>query len=155
MSCGLLFVQPVHTEKPLSSWCFEVGDCNLLFTVFPGVFSRAEEKRAVLRGEGSEEGRGADGRRRGVHHGGEEGPVFSLGKPFPHTPLLYLPDQGRTKVVPLHHSSIYLTLFPPLHHTQSETCQQEHLFFVMEYLNGGDLMFHIQEKGRFELYRAT
>ena len=32
---------------------------------------------------------------------------------------------------------------------------QEHLFFVMEYLNGGDLMFHIQEKGRFDLYRAT
>ncbi|KAK7879005.1 hypothetical protein WMY93_034162, partial [Mugilogobius chulae] len=32
---------------------------------------------------------------------------------------------------------------------------QEHLFFVMEYLNGGDLMFHIQEKGRFELNRAT
>lgn len=33
--------------------------------------------------------------------------------------------------------------------------QQEHLFFVMEYLNGGDLMFHIQDKGRFDLYRAT
>ncbi|XP_051767597.1 protein kinase C, delta b [Ctenopharyngodon idella] len=32
---------------------------------------------------------------------------------------------------------------------------KEHLFFVMEYLNGGDLMFHIQDKGRFDLYRAT
>lgn len=38
--------------------------------------------------------------------------------------------------------------------TKGEVCLQEHLFFVMEYLNGGDLMFHIQEKGRFELYRA-
>lgn len=43
--------------------------------------------------------------------------------------------------------SLYLCLLPaPL---------QEHLFFVMEFLNGGDLMFHIQDKGRFELYRAT
>ncbi|CAJ1051418.1 protein kinase C delta type-like [Xyrichtys novacula] len=32
---------------------------------------------------------------------------------------------------------------------------KEHLFFVMEYLNGGDLMFHIQDKGRFDVVRAT
>ncbi|KAK7819759.1 hypothetical protein U0070_012365 [Myodes glareolus] len=32
---------------------------------------------------------------------------------------------------------------------------EDHLFFVMEFLNGGDLMYHIQDKGRFELYRAT
>ncbi|CAN0183899.1 unnamed protein product [Lampetra planeri] len=32
---------------------------------------------------------------------------------------------------------------------------EEHLFFVMEFLNGGDLMFHIQEKGRFDIARAT
>lgn len=31
---------------------------------------------------------------------------------------------------------------------------QSHLFFCMEYLNGGDLMFHIQRSGRFSEDRA-
>uniref|UniRef100_A0AAQ6APD4 protein kinase C n=1 Tax=Amphiprion ocellaris TaxID=80972 RepID=A0AAQ6APD4_AMPOC len=44
---------------------------------------------------------------------------------------------------------------PFLTHLYSTFQSKEHLFFVMEYLNGGDLMFHIQEKGRFDINRAT
>uniref|UniRef100_A0A8C7ZG49 Protein kinase C n=1 Tax=Oryzias sinensis TaxID=183150 RepID=A0A8C7ZG49_9TELE len=44
---------------------------------------------------------------------------------------------------------------PFLTHLYSTFQSKEHLFFVMEYLNGGDLMFHIQDKGRFDINRAT
>ncbi|XP_029682354.1 protein kinase C delta type-like isoform X2 [Takifugu rubripes] len=44
---------------------------------------------------------------------------------------------------------------PFLTHLYSTFQSKEHLFFVMEYLNGGDLMFHIQDKGRFDVTRAT
>ncbi|XP_015240954.1 PREDICTED: protein kinase C delta type-like isoform X1 [Cyprinodon variegatus] len=44
---------------------------------------------------------------------------------------------------------------PFLTHLYSTFQTKEHLFFVMEFLNGGDLMFHIQDKGRFDINRAT
>uniref|UniRef100_A0ACB8EI58 Uncharacterized protein n=2 Tax=Sphaerodactylus townsendi TaxID=933632 RepID=A0ACB8EI58_9SAUR len=44
---------------------------------------------------------------------------------------------------------------PFLTHLYCTFQAKEHLFFVMEFLNGGDLMFHIQDKGRFDLFRAT
>ncbi|XP_051931530.1 protein kinase C delta type-like [Hippocampus zosterae] len=44
---------------------------------------------------------------------------------------------------------------PFLTHLYSTFQSKEHLFFVMEYLNGGDLMFHIQDKGNFSPTRAT
>lgn len=43
---------------------------------------------------------------------------------------------------------------PFLTHLYCTFQSSEHLFFVMEYLNGGDLMFHIQSSLRFEVNRA-
>ncbi|XP_076848222.1 protein kinase C delta type-like isoform X1 [Brachyhypopomus gauderio] len=44
---------------------------------------------------------------------------------------------------------------PFLTHLYSTFQTKEHLFFVMEYLNGGDLYFHLMEEGCFDLDRAT
>uniref|UniRef100_A0A3B4UT67 Protein kinase C n=1 Tax=Seriola dumerili TaxID=41447 RepID=A0A3B4UT67_SERDU len=44
---------------------------------------------------------------------------------------------------------------PFLTHLYCTFQTKENLFFVMEYLNGGDLMFHIQSCHKFDLQRAT
>ncbi|XP_044534290.1 protein kinase C theta type isoform X2 [Gracilinanus agilis] len=44
---------------------------------------------------------------------------------------------------------------PFLTHVYCTFQTEENLFFVMEYLNGGDLMYHIQNCHKFELSRAT
>ncbi|XP_076300396.1 uncharacterized protein LOC143218820 [Lasioglossum baleicum] len=46
------------------------------------------------------------------------------------------------------------TRHPYLCHLFCTFQTESHLFFVMEYLNGGDLMFHIQKSGRFSETRA-
>ncbi|CAO1391430.1 unnamed protein product [Diamesa tonsa] len=46
------------------------------------------------------------------------------------------------------------TKHPYLCHLFCTFQTDSHLFFVMEYLNGGDLMFHIQQSGRFTEKRA-
>ncbi|KAB7501005.1 putative protein kinase C delta type-like protein [Armadillidium nasatum] len=67
--------------------------------------------------------------------------VLTLGTKHPYLCHLFCSFQTPAKEIPLLRHFYCLTF-------------QSHLFFVMEYLTGGDLMFHIQRSGRFDEYRA-
>lgn len=84
----IIYMKPVLCNETLVLCPYALGDAG-----------RAEGPRRVLRLEGAKEGRGTDGRRCGVHNGGEESASVSLGKPLPHTPLLHHPDQGAVTVL--------------------------------------------------------
>ena len=61
----------------------------------PGDAGRAQGHGGAVRHQDPEEGRGDPGRRRGVHHGGEEGAGPVREATLPHPFALLLPDHGR------------------------------------------------------------
>lgn len=76
--------------------------------------------------------------------------VLSLAWESPFLAHLYCTFQTKVRSFPGRHraSSVRAPTPTPLYF-------QENLFFVMEYLNGGDLMFHIQNCHKFDVHRAT
>lgn len=76
--------------------------------------------------------------------------VLSLAWESPFLAHLYCTFQTKVRSCPDLQEGSSLRVLTSLHF-----CIQENLFFVMEYLNGGDLMFHIQNCHKFDLRRAT
>lgn len=76
--------------------------------------------------------------------------VLSLAWESPFLAHLYCTFQTKVRTCPDLHEGPSIRVLTSLHRYI-----QENLFFVMEYLNGGDLMFHIQNCHKFGLDRAT
>lgn len=66
----------------------------LPFPPSPGDAGGAQRHGGPVRREGAEEGRGDPGRRRGMHHGGEEGAGAVRQAALPDAAPLHLPDHG-------------------------------------------------------------
>lgn len=76
--------------------------------------------------------------------------VLSLAWESPFLAHLYCTFQTKVRTCPDRHRASSVRVSTP-----ARLCFQENLFFVMEYLNGGDLMFHIQNCHKFDVHRAT
>lgn len=76
--------------------------------------------------------------------------VLSLAWESPFLAHLYCTFQTKVRTGPERHRASPVRALTP-----TRLYFQENLFFVMEYLNGGDLMFHIQNCHKFDVHRAT
>lgn len=93
------------SHAKLSAWCcISAHLAQLPWLLFwaaisiLGVPCWAEKHRPVFRCESPEEGCGPYGWWCWMYDGGEESPLFSLGSPIPDSCLLYISNQGKTRI---------------------------------------------------------
>lgn len=123
-------------------------ECSWEKTSFVGTFGRVEKHRVLLCHKVLEEGRGVGRRRRWMHPHREKSARFGYQTPISLPSVLHVPDGCNIFDLILIRYFFLCFIISFFFNIQS------HLFFVMEYLNGGDLMFHIQQTGRFPEARA-